>query len=234
MKNREPPKSKGQFQKKIMKPQASKELTLVQTLRPADATVAELETAFMTGRVADTIDRLMNQSSRVETHAALMRFVKEARGLDRSLAVLAEAVALANTPATIIEAHAEVKRIENAVEGLVNVSRQKAVNEVASHGAVREEGKLGMSLTVDLPDGRQVEQRIDPLSTVPQAKRVEALLRAKGLDPKQHMTVEVSLSVDAYKLECLRQNGTITPDEYEATKPALVWKLVAPKVKEKS
>lgn len=200
--------------------------------KPMSAEAQELEKAFNEGRVADAIDKLSNQSSKVQVHTALMNFVQEARGLDRSLAVLAEAVNLAVTPAAVFASHVVVKRVESAVEGLVNVSRQKTVNEVAAHGQVREEGKLGKVLNAVLPDGRYVEQRIQPVSTKPQAKSVEALLRAKGLDPKEHMTMTVSFSVDDYKLDVLKASGQITPDEYEATKPPLVWNLAAPKVKE--
>lgn len=191
-----------------------------------DKTAKEIREAFESStNVADTIDRLANRSNNQEVHAALMKFVQEARGLDRSLAVLAESVALAHTPATVAAAHVAVRRLFDAADALKDVSRQKAVAEVVANGALREEGKLGRVLTVKLADGREATLRIDPLSTTPDAKRTENVLRSKGLSPDEWMDREVTYSVNRSKLEMLRANGTISEGEYEAMKPPLVWKL---------
>jgi hypothetical protein len=61
------------------------------------------------------------------------------------------------------------------------------------------------------------------------AKTVEALLRAKGLQPDKYMGRKVVYEVDESMLQSLVDIGNITTDELEACRPPLAYNVMTPR-----
>jgi hypothetical protein len=67
------------------------------------------------------------------------------------------------------------------------------------------------------------------------AKKVEAGLRAQGLNPQEHMQMEVSYSVDQAKLDALVADGKLSMDELKDWEVEKTYNVQAPKpVKEET
>lgn len=70
---------------------------------------------------------------------------------------------------------------------------------------------------------------IRPTKTGYDPKKVEAGLRAQGLNPAEHMTTEVSYSVDVPKLDALVAAEKLTADELKDWKYDPSWAVQPPK-----
>lgn len=70
--------------------------------------------------------------------------------------------------------------------------------------------------------------RMKPYRSGIDAKKLEALIRAKGRDPANYMTTEVSFSVSDLGLQKLQEKGIATEDELETCKYDESWTLETP------
>lgn len=120
----------------------------------------------------------------------------------------------------LVETFDQLKGYEDAVADVVGVARGKLLDIVKAQGS----GDSSLKLNVG---GYEVSAR--PRKTGLDAKKLEALLRAKGMDPAAHMTTKVTYEVDAAKAEVLVGMGKLTSDELNTCIPPLEYNLMRPK-----
>jgi hypothetical protein len=120
----------------------------------------------------------------------------------------------------LVETFDQLKGYEDALADVVGVARGKLLDIIKEQGS----GDSSLKLTVG---GYEVSAR--PRKTGLDAKKLEALLRAKGIDPSSYMTTKVTYEVDPPRAEALVQLGKLTQDELNTCIPPLEYNLMRPK-----
>ena len=112
---------------------------------------------------------------------------------------------LATGLATLIEWQNAIEETAKQVKAMVVAIVKERGNQTTSTGS-KELIAAGWKL------------RIQPWRTGYDSKKVEALLRAKGLQPASHMDSKITYSVNEMKLGALVATGTLTQEELETTR----------------
>lgn len=116
-----------------------------------------------------------------------------------------------------------IRTTEKLAEDAGKVLKPLIVGTVKARGK-RETDAGTMRLTLG-----DYKLEIQPMSTALDEKKVEALLRAKGMNPNTHMDTVIKYKVNQGKLDTLVSEGKLSKDELEGCKPAENWKVMTPK-----
>lgn len=114
-----------------------------------------------------------------------------------------------------------IKAVSSALEQSEGVIKQRAVEVVRARG-VRETEKGTMSLTLGAYTVRAI-----PTRTGVDGKKLEAHLRAKGIDPSVAMDATVAWKLNDEKLAKAVASGVLTPKDMEACKHETSYRLEA-------
>ena len=124
------------------------------------------------------------------------------------------------------EALLMVRSAGRAIEDTETVLKQRIVDFLTKNGVqTTEKGTLQASV-----GGFRLE--VQPTRTGADPKKVEGLLRAKGLDPSLGMDAKVSYVPNDGKLADAVRNGKLTEDELASCQYALSYRLITPKREE--
>ena len=132
--------------------------------------------------------------------------------LTRGLQYLAAALSKPMEPDVLIEMHETILDFEKSLE-----SFEKPMRERILHLTLSEGKKVTDKGTYELRIGPFV-QRVQPSRTGTDPKKFEALLRAKGLNPGDHMTQEVVLKLGPGQAESTLATGVLTQEELDSCK----------------
>lgn len=136
---------------------------------------------------------------------------------------MAHLLSLDLTPPALAGAFDTLKDWDDVVSDLIKSARERLLTLLKSDGEkTTDAGTLRLNV-----DGWALEAR--PQSTNYDAKRLEALLRAKGLSVDTYMTREVSYSVSPDGVARLLADGVATLDELNTTKPEARFNVMRPK-----
>lgn len=127
-------------------------------------------------------------------------------------------------PETVYAIHSQLEAWSKVAENLHDNTKERLTKWVEEHG--KETTEKG-SMMARLPDG--TELGIRPWRTTLDPKKFETMLRAKGLEPSEHMGKKVTYEVDPDLVISAVGKELITPDEVENCKYKLTWVLVKPK-----
>ena len=126
-----------------------------------------------------------------------------------------------NLPVPVLaETFDMLKGYEDAISDVAGVARGKLLDLLREQGS----GESSLKLTVG---GWELSAR--PRKTGLDAKKLEALLRAKGIDPTMYMTTKVSYEVDPARVPLLTADGKLTQAELDTCVPPLEYNLMRPK-----
>lgn len=126
-----------------------------------------------------------------------------------------------NLPVPVLaETFDMLKGYEDAVSDVAGVARGKLLDLLKEQGS----GESSLKLTVG---GWELSAR--PRKTGLDAKKLEALLRAKGIDPTNYMTTKVSYEVDPARVPLLTADGKLSQAELDTCVPPTEYNLMRPK-----
>lgn len=112
-----------------------------------------------------------------------------------------------------------IKAVTSALEQSEGIVKNRAVEVVRARG-VRETEKGTMSLTLGAHTIRAI-----PTRTGPDAKKLEAHLRAKGLDPGAVMDATITYKVNEEKLAKAQASGLLSKADVDACRPEVSYRL---------
>ncbi len=161
--------------------------------------------------------------TRPDAPRAIARMNEEAlthasNDIDNALQTLVQALSEAKTP-TVMKVHSQLKEWATLLENVERMTKAMLVDEVTRLGTVTTE-KGSRELVV----GNKL-LAIRPHKTGLDAKRVEALLRAKGLSVDELMDKKVTYILNDTRLASAVDNGELTKDELETCRPETTWVL---------
>jgi len=126
-----------------------------------------------------------------------------------------------NLPAPVLaETFDMLKGYEDAVSDVAGVARGKLLDMLKEKGS----GESSLKLTVG-----DWELSARPRKTGLDAKKLEAVLRAKGIDPTNYMTTKVTYEVDPTRAPLLIADGKLTQAELDTCVPPIEYNLMRPK-----
>lgn len=126
-----------------------------------------------------------------------------------------------NLPVPVLaETFDMLKGYEDAISDVAGVARGKLLDLLKEKGS----GESSLKLTVG-----DWELSARPRKTGLDAKKLEALIRAKGIDPTNYMTTKVTYEVDPARTELLIADGKLTQAELDTCVPPIEYNLMRPK-----
>lgn len=126
-----------------------------------------------------------------------------------------------NLPVPVLaETFDMLKGYEDALSDVAGVARGKLLDMLKEQGS----GESSLKLTVG-----EWELSARPRKTGLDSKKLEALLRAKGIDPAAYMTAKVTYEVDPTRTELLTRENRVTQDELNTCIPPTEYNLMRPK-----
>jgi len=139
------------------------------------------------------------------------------------LGLLAKELSTEVTAPRMAEIVRQLTTWEEDIAALAKAGKQRLLELVEDKGEVVTE----KGTKVYEADGWHLEAR--PWRTGFDSKKVETMLRAKGLEPDTHMNIKVSYEVDEVKLKLLQLNGRVTEAEMDLAKYDRKMVLLTPK-----
>lgn len=126
-----------------------------------------------------------------------------------------------NLPAPVLaETFDMLKGYADAIDDVAGVARSKLLDMLKEKGS----GESSLKLVVG-----DWELSARPRKTGLDAKKLESLLRAKGIDPTAYMTTKVTYEVDPTRTELLTRDNRLTQAELDTCVPPLEYNLMRPK-----
>ena len=158
------------------------------------------------------------------TKAALPLPISAARTtVEQALTPFASALRGPIKPADLAEVSEALANIETVIGDYRQVARARVLELLVEHGQVVTD-KGTKRATVD---GWVFEAR--PTKTGHDARKLEALIRAKGANPAQYMETVITYKVDENKIHSMLSDGVMTKDELDTCKPVEGWSVQTPK-----
>lgn len=143
--------------------------------------------------------------------------------MDKTLATIAATLSLDLTPGVLSDLFFHIKDWERNLESLAKNGRDRLLTLVLEKGyEATESGTRRVEI-----EGWELEAR--PRRTGVDPKRLEALLRAKQLDPAKYMATEVKFVLSEEKLRQALEDGAMTNDELQTCAYPLEFNLQTPK-----
>lgn len=123
----------------------------------------------------------------------------------------------------LAQAAVQLYELADLVDELKGAAKQRITERLQSEGKkVTEKGTLRLSDD----SGWTFEAR--PTNTGFDPKRVESLVRAKGLDPRQYMQTVLTFKIDTDGMSRLQKDGHATEDELETCRYPLSYTVMRP------
>jgi hypothetical protein len=143
--------------------------------------------------------------------------------VNSSLTKVAELLTLDLKPGVLTDLFASLKQWEDNLKDLAQNGRDRLLSQVLIKGdVVTAAGTRRWEV-----DGWELEAR--PQRTGIDSKKLEALLRAKNLDPSKHMESVITYKVSDLGVSNLLKDKLATQDEIEACHYELAYNLQRPK-----
>lgn len=164
----------------------------------------------------------------LQEHPEVPKDSKLAKGsiseaFDDGMRRLANTLSMDLTPKGLAKVYTDMKSWEDNLADLIKNARDRILALVQRDGEkVTDAGT--MKLIVD-----DVELSIQPRKTGYDDKKVEAMVRNKGLDPSKCMTPVLIFKADAKLLESLKGEGKVAQAELDACKHDLAYNVMTPK-----
>lgn len=135
---------------------------------------------------------------------------------------------LSLTKAEIMESYEATRSAQDALEYTGEQGKKILIQYLERHGTKIPD------LEVERYHALEIEQDGIRMSATPfrktiDPKKVEALLRAKGFKPENHMDSVITLKFNNAKIQMLIGNGDITKDELENCRHDFAWKVTRPR-----
>jgi hypothetical protein len=127
-------------------------------------------------------------------------------------------------PAELAEAFVAAKDFKGVIERIEKVGRDRVLEIVTTKGEVVPDTKGSRTL---VNNGWKLEARAQGGAL--DEKKVEALLRAKNLDPTRGMDAVITFTANTEKLSQLVMDGALHLDELETCKKPITYAVQTPK-----
>lgn len=136
---------------------------------------------------------------------------------------LAEVLSRPLSPVETAAVFDTINAYVGVIEDLHKAARERTLQVILENGNPTSEKGAVRAIVGDW------ELSAIPQKTSLEDGKVEALLRAKGLDPHEHMDTEVKYRTNTGKLDRLVGAGQLTQGEIDACRPTLKYRVNSPK-----
>lgn len=150
--------------------------------------------------------------------------VEAASKIDTALIEMASVLSVGTlAPETLTKVIQTVKTYEKAIEKLTEVYKARYLNHLKEKGVAGETGTLTARVGAYTWEARVQSNKYDE-------KRIEALVRAKGMEPEDHMDAHITYKVNEAKLDKAIERGLLKREDVEACRAERRYAVQQPKL----